>query len=132
MKYMLDSNVCIDMIRRNEHVIDKYRLAKADGVCISAITLAELEVGVAKSTKPEKNRIDLTKFLTLVTVLPFDAAVTETYGKVRAALELKGRTIGALDTLIAAHAKFTGLTLVTNNTREFVRVEGLRLEDWID
>ncbi|GHU90612.1 tRNA(fMet)-specific endonuclease VapC [Clostridia bacterium] len=132
MKYMLDSNVCIDMIRRNDRVIDKYRMAKLDGVCISAITLAELEVGVAKSTKPEKNRIDLTKFLTLVTVLPFDAAVTETYGKVRAALERKGRTIGALDTLIAAHAKFTGLTLVTNNTREFVRVEGLRLEDWID
>ncbi|GHU91585.1 ribonuclease VapC [Clostridia bacterium] len=132
MKYMLDSNICIAIIRRDKRVTDIFNAAREHGVCVSAITLAELEVGVVKSVKSEQNRVTLSAFMALVTVLPFDELVTETYGKVRAELERKGRTIGALDTLIAAHAKFTGLTLVTNNTREFVRVEGLQLEDWID
>jgi tRNA(fMet)-specific endonuclease VapC len=128
---MLDTNICIEIIRRNERAIGKWRDARSAGICISAITLGELEVGVAKSVKTEKNRIELAKFLALVTVLPFDGAVTETYGAVRGALERKSQQIGALDTLIAAHAKSLGLTLVTNNTREFSRVEGLALEDWV-
>jgi tRNA(fMet)-specific endonuclease VapC len=127
---MLDTNVCIEMLRRNERVIDKWRGSGETETCISAITLAELEVGVSKSAKAEANRIELAKSLTLVTVLPFDETVTKTYGAVRGALERRGQAIGALDTLIAAHAKSLGLTLVTNNTREFSRVEGLALEDW--
>jgi tRNA(fMet)-specific endonuclease VapC len=128
---MLDTNVCIEIIRRNERVISRWRDVTTAGICISAITLGELEVGVAKSVKAEKNRIELAKFLALVTVLPFDGAVTETYGAIRGTLERKSQQIGALDTLIAAHAKSLGLTLVTNNTREFSRVEGLALEDWV-
>jgi tRNA(fMet)-specific endonuclease VapC len=128
---MLDTNICVEMIRRNERVINRWRGANEFGTCISAITLAELEVGVAKSAKAEANRIELAKFLALVTVLPFDGAATETYGVIRGTLERRGRAIGALDTLIAAHAESLGLTLVTNNTREFSRVEGLVLEDWV-
>ncbi|MDR1571654.1 MAG: PIN domain-containing protein, partial [Clostridiales Family XIII bacterium] len=98
---------------------------------ISSITLAELEFGVSNSKSHERNRNALLAFSTLVEILPFDIQASAEYGEIRAALEKKGMPIGALDTLIAAHAKSRGLTLVTNNTREFRRVEGLFLEDWM-
>lgn len=99
-------------------------------VGLSSITLAELEFDAAKSQRRTQARAALSEFLLPLEVAPFDEAAAEVYGTVRAALERKGRPIGPLDTLIAAHALALGSVLVTNNTREFRRVPGLAVEDW--
>lgn len=99
-------------------------------MCISAVTYAELMHGVEKSKAVEKNRIAISLFLSPITVLEFHASAAEEYGKIRAQLERKGTPIGPMDLLIAGHARSEGLILVTNNTGEFERVEGLRVEDW--
>lgn len=130
MKYMLDTNTCIFMMKDYPSVLSAFSANKNSGIVISAITLAELEFGVSNSTAVDKNRTKLIAFLTLVDVLPFDSNSTAEYGRTRAALQKKGTPIGQLDMLIAAHAKAAGLMLVTNNTREFERVDGLILEDW--
>ena len=109
----------------------QFRDVQSSGVAISAITLAELELGLSKSQAIERNRNALLAFSTLVEILPFDVVAATEYGNIRAALEKKGQPIGILDILIAAHAKSLNLTLVTNNTREFQRVDGLIIEDWM-
>jgi tRNA(fMet)-specific endonuclease VapC len=111
-------------------VIQRLREHLGDGLCISAITLAELEHGVAKSAAPEKNAAALLQFLTILDILPFDDCGAVEYGKICAYLQRRGTPIGTMDTLIAAHALAEGLTVVTNNTREFERVPGLSLENW--
>jgi tRNA(fMet)-specific endonuclease VapC len=131
MKYMLDTNMCIFIMKQRENVVKRFKEVHGEGVCISSITLAELIYGVEKSDAVAKNRAMLFAFSTRVEILPFDSFVTETYGKIRADLERKGTRIGELDTLIASHAKALGLILVTNNTREFNRVTGLLIEDWL-
>ena len=131
MKYMLDSNICIYMIKKKpEIVLTRLRAAASDGVSISSITLAELEHGVALSAYPEKNADALAQFLTLIDVLSFDAKAAAHYGSIRADLQRKGTLIGQMDLLIAAHARAYSLIAVTNNVREFMRVEGLIVEDW--
>lgn len=131
MRYMLDTNVCIDLIHgKRQSVIDKIRGHMADGLCISSITLAELEHGVEKSAHREQNRVALLKMLTIFKIIPFDDAAAEEYGRIRADLERRSLQIGPLDSLIAAHAKSEERVLVTNNIREFERVEGLAVEDW--
>lgn len=131
MKYMLDTNICIYVIKHKpEAVIRNFMLHDPDQMCISSITYAELMHGVEKSQSVEKNRMAISLFLSPVTILDFDADAAEEYGKVRADLEQKGTPIGPMDMLIAGHARSKGLIVVTNNTREFMRVEGLRLEDW--
>ncbi len=100
------------------------------GLCISAITLAELEHGVKKSAYPEKNGLALMQFLSVLTVLPFDDMASVEYGKICAYLWKQGAPIGVMDMLIAAHAKAEGMILVTNNVREFERVPGLTVENW--
>ena len=131
MKYMLDSNICIYVIKKKpEAVLTRLRSATSEGVSISAITLAELEHGVALSAYPEKNADALTQFLTLIDILPFDAKAAAHYGSIRADLQRKGTLIGQMDLLIAAHARAYKLIAVTNNVREFTRVEGLIVEDW--
>ena len=133
MKYMLDSNICIYLIKRKpEVVLSRLRAAASEGVSISAITLAELEHGVAMSAYPEKNADALAQFLTLIEVLPFDAKAAAHYGSIRADLQRKGTLIGQMDLLIAAHARACKLIAVTNNTREFTRVEGLIVDDWTE
>ncbi len=102
-----------------------------DGVSISAITLAELEHGVEKSAYPEKNAVALAQFLSIIDVLPFDDSAAMEYGRICAHLQRRGTPIGVMDNLIAAHAKAEKLILVTNNTREFERVPGLELENWV-
>ena len=97
---------------------------------ISAIVLAELKHGVEKSSRPDQNRIALDKFCAPLTVLAFDDAAAGAYGRIRADLERDGQTIGAMDMLIAAHALAENAVLVTNNEREFRRVEGLAVENW--
>ena len=131
MTYLLDTNTCIFMMKQMPNVVERFRSAESKGMAISSITLAELEFGVSNSEAYARNRNALLAFSTLVEILQFDTLASAEYGRVRAALEKAGRPIGALDILIAAHAKSLNLTLVTNNIREFQRVEGLFLEDWV-
>ena len=132
MKYMLDTNICIYAIKNKpEKVLNTLKEKLNDGICISAITLAELAHGVEKSAARDKNRAALLRFLSILTVLPFDDLAAAEYGEVCADLQRKGMPIGTMDMLIAAHAKTEGLIVVTNNTREFERVEGLTLENWV-
>lgn len=132
MKLMLDTNICIHVIKhRPAAVIARFQEYMPRDMCISSITLAELEYGVEKSSKPDKNRLALVMFLSGICVLPFDDDAAAEYGIIRAALEKKGTPIGPNDMLIAAHAKALGLPIITNNTREFVRVDGLQVENWI-
>ena len=132
MKYLLDTNICIYLIKHRPPSVRKHfeRLAPGD-VGISSITLAELEYGVQKSRFPEKNHSALTQFVLPLEVPAFDAEAALAYGQVRADLETRGVPIGALDLLIAAQALALGVVLVTNNTREFRRVRGLRVENWV-
>ena len=131
MKYMLDTNICIYAIKHKpEAVIQRFLRHDPEEMCISAVTYAELMHGVEKSQDAERNRVAITLFLSPLSVLEFDSYAAEEYGKVRANLERKGTPIGPMDTLIAAHAKAEDLILVTNNTREFNRVEGLTVENW--
>lgn len=131
MKYMLDTNICIYAIKHKpEAVIQRFLRHDPEEMCISAVTYAELMHGVEKSRAVEKNRIAISLFLSPITVLEFHALAAEEYGKIRAQLERKGTPIGSMDLLIAGHARSEGLILVTNNTREFERVEGLRVENW--
>lgn len=132
MKYMLDTNMCIYTQKKNPNVLEKIRENLHDGLTISVVTLAELEYGVQASTNPEKNTIALLKFLSIVDILPFESAAASEYGKIRAELRRKGTPIGNMDMLIAAHAKVENLIVVTHNTHEFERVEGLQLDDWFE
>jgi tRNA(fMet)-specific endonuclease VapC len=109
----------------------RYERNKLLGVAISSITLSELQFGVYNSSKPEQNRENLLRFLLGVEVLSYDSSAAEEYGKIRAYLRRRGTPIGEMDMLIAAQANAAGLILATNNTREFERVAGLRLEDWV-
>jgi len=131
MRVMLDTNTCIFAINKNPVVRARFIAEYPFGIAISAITEAELWFGVENSAKPEKNSETLRVFLTTVEILPFDTLAAAEYGRVRTGLKRAGTPIGERDTLIATHAKALGLTLVTNNTREFERVEGLLLEDWL-
>ena len=131
MRYMLDTNICIYTIKHKPpKVIQRFLSHDPSELCISSITYAELMHGVEKSMSAERNRIAITMFLSPISVLNFDTYAAEEYGKIRADLERKGIPIGPMDILIAAHAKAEDLILVTNNTREFERVEDLEVEDW--
>ena len=132
MKYMLDTNICVCVIRQKSHsVLQTLHANLLEGVAISSITLAELEYGVQMSACREENENALIQFLALPLILPFDEAAATEYGKIRATLRRQGTPIGPMDELIAAHAKSQGLVLVTNNTREFERVEGLKMGNWV-
>ena len=131
MRYMLDTNICIFLIRKkSDRVLQKLMEHDPEEICISSVTYAELVHGVEKSKAIEKNRALLTQLLSNIEVLDFGTKVADEYGNIRADLEIKGYPIDPLDTMIAAHAKSLGYILVTNNTREFNRVEGITVEDW--
>lgn len=132
MKYMLDTNMCIYAQKNNLNVIAQIKENFQQGLAISSITLAELEHGVQASVNIEKNTIALLKFLSIVDVLPFDSGAAVEYGKICADLRRKGTPIGTMDMLISAHAKSENLIVVTHNTREFKRIEGLQLADWFE
>ena len=129
--YLLDTNICIYIIRRNsERVIERLIQKRISDVAISSITLSELEYGVAKSAKPKQNALALAEFLAPLLVIPYDEIAAHRYGHIRAELEKRGAPIGSLDMLIAAHALALQTILVTNNESEFNRVPGLRVENW--
>jgi tRNA(fMet)-specific endonuclease VapC len=131
MKYLLDTNICIYLIRqRPASVIREMAQQQVGDVGLSSITVAELQYGVAKSAQVERNRSALEQFLAPLVIVDFDAAAATVYGTIRALLERRGTPIGSLDTLIAAHAVSLGVTLVTNNEREFGRVPRLKLTNW--
>ncbi len=131
MRYMLDTNICIYAIKhRPEAIFQRLQEHDPSEICISSVTYAELYYGVERSKAVMKNRIALTLLLSNIEVLPFDSLAAESYGEVRAELEKAGTPIGPLDTMIAGHARSLNYTVVTNNKREFERVEGLQLENW--
>ena len=131
MTHMLDTNVCVDVIRtRSRALIDRLESHTVDSIAISSITLAELHHGAAKSRDPEANRVALLEFLVPFSLLAFDDSAAREYGRIRAALERQGTPIGPMDMLIAAHALAGDLVLVTNKEREFERVPGLSVENW--
>jgi len=131
MEYLLDTNICIYIIKkRPAGVLKKFESLSLGDVAISSITLAELYYGIMKSSNPKKNQEALDKFLIPLEILDFDYTATIEYGKIRADLEKKGTPIGPLDTLIASHVKSLNLTLVTNNEKEFARIPDLKIENW--
>ncbi|MEH2267390.1 MAG: type II toxin-antitoxin system VapC family toxin [Nostoc sp.] len=133
MRYLLDTNICIYLIKQKpQKVLDKFQTLSISDVGISPITVAELEYGVAKSQQQEKNRIALMQFLLPLEIVEFNQASARIYGSIRSDLESKGLIIGAMDMLIASHALSLGVTLVTNNVREFSRIPTLLLENWVE
>lgn len=128
---MLDTNICIYIIKqRPPEVLKRFLEYQVGDIAISAITLAELRYGVAKSHYREKNAKALDELIIPLEILPFDEEASRSYGEIRAALEKAGTPIGSMDLLIAAHAVSLGVTLVTNNTKGFNRVSGLTVVDW--
>ena len=131
--YMLDTNICIYAIKNKpEQVLQRLQENLSKGLCISAITLAELEHGVEKSANPEKNQMALIQFLSILDILPFDDLAAAEYGNICAYLQKQGTPIGTMDMLIAGQARAENLILVTNNVREFKRVPNLCIENWAD
>lgn len=131
MLYMLDTNICIFLIkRRSDELMHRMRVFRTGEIGVSVVTVAELQYGVSKSEHKERNQAALEAFLLPFDIADFSFDVTVTYGQIRAELERNGQPIGPLDTMIAAHAVSLDVPLVTNNTREFERVKGLRVEDW--
>jgi tRNA(fMet)-specific endonuclease VapC len=132
MRFMLDTDSCIALIKRKPaKMLDKVTSHAPGDVGLSTVTLAELRYGVAKSAQKERNSQALDEFLLPLEIADFDEMSAGSYGKVRAALENAGTPIGPLDTQIGAHALSLGAVLVTHNTREFRRIPGLAVEDWL-
>jgi tRNA(fMet)-specific endonuclease VapC len=130
LRYMLDTNLCIRVLRDRPAMLRERFNREADGLCISTIVLTELLHGAAKSARPEQNRLEIERFAARLEVLPFDQEAAGHAGEIRAKLERQGQSIGGYDVLIAGHARSRGLIVVTGNLGEFNRVEGLRCEDW--
>ena len=131
MIFMLDTNICIYIIKRKPpHVLDRFKKSETSEINISSITLSELLYGVSISSKPEQNLMALTQFLAPLEILPYSDETAQYYGDLRAYLEKQGNPIGSLDMLIAAHALSISGTLVTNNEKEFNCVPNLNIENW--
>ena len=132
MKLMLGTNICIYLIKHHQpSVLERFLSHPVDDIGISSVTVAELECGASKSRHPAKNRIALGQFISPLDVAAFNREAATAYGRLRATLEQKGTPIGAMDLLIAAHALSLKVRLITNNAREFRRVPGLRIENWV-
>ena len=129
--YLLDTNICIFAIKRKpEKVFEIIKEKSRNGIYISSLTVAELEYGVENSLKIEKNRIALLKFISIFNILNFDDSDAIDYGRLKVKLRKKGQIIGPIDMLLAAQALNKNMIFVTNNVKEFERVEELRIEDW--
>ena len=131
MRWMLDTDTCIALIKgKPPSVLKKLRGKSVGQVGISSITLGELAFGAAKSGRRDESRAALAEFLLALEIASFDGDAASSYGQLRASLEKRRTPIGPLDTLIGAHAAALDVVLVTHNTREFGRIDTLRLEDW--
>ena len=133
MRYMLDTNICIYLIKQQpQEVIDKFQGIAPGEIAISSVTVAEMMYGVAKSQHKEKNKSALESFLAPLEIVDFDFKAAQRYRTVRAYLEKMGIPTGAYDLMIAAHALSLDLVLVTNNEREFQRISDLIIETWVN
>ncbi len=131
MNYLLDTNICVLLIRqKSPQVLAKLTSHSITDIGLSALTVAELQYGVYKSSQPNQNQQALDQFLLPLTSIPFNEQDALVYGQIRSTLEARGLPIGAIDTLIAAQAVRYNLTLVTNNVRGFARIPNLAIEDW--
>jgi len=132
-KLLLDTNICIYIIKNKpKEVFEKFKLYDIGDLAISSITVSELYYGVYKSQHIDKNTLALEHFLKPFNIVDYDFKASVEYGKIRADLEKKGKVIGGLDMMICAHALSLDMIVVTNNTKEFERVSGLSLENWVD
>jgi len=132
MNYLLDTNICIYIINKKPaSVIKRIQTKQPEQIAISTITQAELEYGIARSRNVDQNRIALLEFLFPFLLIDFDQMAAVQYGLIRASLESRGKPIGSMDMLLAAQAVSRDLILVTNNEKEFHRIEGLKLENWV-
>jgi tRNA(fMet)-specific endonuclease VapC len=131
MIYLLDTNICIYIINKKPPaVVKRIQSKQPEQIAISSITKAELEYGVVRSRYPDRNRIALLEFLIPFMILDFDQMASVVYGWIRSFLESKGKPIGPMDLLLAAQAKSRNMILVTNNEKEFNRIDGLQTENW--
>jgi len=129
---MLDTNICIYIIKNKPtSVMQRFQEYNIGDISLSSITVSELYYGAYKSQYIEKNLLALEHFLQAFNILEYDLKASIEYGQIRASLEKKGNVIGGLDMQIAAHAKSLDMTLVTNNTKEFIRVNDLVIDNWV-
>lgn len=131
LKYMLDTNIVIYVIKHRPPEAREVFNRNGGHMCISSVTLAELFHGVEKSSKPDHNLRQVEDFISRLEVLEYGPKAAAHYGDIRADLERKGKIIGVNDLHIGAHARSEGLVIVTNNAKEFDRIDGLRLENWV-
>jgi tRNA(fMet)-specific endonuclease VapC len=131
LRYMLDTNICIYVIKNRPQGLRERFNSLAEQLCISAVTLAEMIYGAEKSERPVENLAVVEHFAARLEVLPFAERAAAHYGQLRAELERQGTPIGGYDLMIGGHARSEGLVLVTNNRREFQRIKGLRIENWV-
>jgi tRNA(fMet)-specific endonuclease VapC len=132
IKYLLDTNICIYIMnRRPLEIFHKFKQFNVGDIGVSAITVSELQYGAVKSKNPNNNIQRVEEFLAPLEILSYDHNAANFYGEIRHNLEKKGETIGPLDMLIAAHALSNGIILITNNEKEFQRVDYLKIENWI-
>jgi tRNA(fMet)-specific endonuclease VapC len=133
MQYLLDTNICIYLIKQKPpKILARFQTLALSDIGVSSITVVELEYGVCKSQQQEKNRNALMQFLIPLEIVEFAQSAATVYGSIRSDLENRGLVIGAMDMLIAAHALSLGVTLVSNNVREFSRIANLSLENWAE
>jgi len=131
MKFMLDTNICVYIIKQKPvKVLERFTQYSPGDILISSITVAELRYGAEKSLHVLQNHEALSGFIVPLEIAAFDEKAADEYGRVRAMLEKKGHPIGSMDMIIGAHALSLGVTLVTNNTKEFKRIRGLKVENW--
>jgi len=131
LKYLLDTNIVIYTLKNRPPEVREAFNRHADQLCASTVTLGELIYGAEKSRQPERNLAEVESFAARLQVLPFDTDAAIHFGQIRAELARSGYPIGPYDLMIAGHARSRGLVLVSNNLREFQRVPGLRLENWV-
>ncbi len=132
LKYMLDTNIVIYTIKNRPQVVKRSFVAHYGQMCISTVTLMELINGAEKSAAPDRNLRDVEGFASRLDVLDYDSEAAAHSGELRAQLDKAGTPIGPYDQMIAGHARSRGLILVSNNEKEFARVPGLRIENWVD
>lgn len=133
MAFLLDTDTCIYVMNsRPPKALERFRQCAVGSISVSEITVSELEFGIANSKNREENRCRLNEFLHPLQVLSYRSPASRFYGELRSRLKNDGQLIGSMDMLIAAQALAENLTLVTNNTKEFTRVPGLRTENWLD
>ena len=132
IKYLLDTNICIYIMnKRPVEIIEKFKQFEVGEIGVSTITVSELYYGIGKSRNLKLNEQRVEEFLSPLNVLSYDEDAAQVYGTIRIQMEKQGKPIGPLDQLIAAHALSRGLILVTNNEKEFKRVKGLKVENWV-